>query len=220
MDQNINELIKNGENDQLKQRLKEDPSLAGSKTESGITLLQFAAYCRNSEAVDLLREYKHELDIFEAASIGDNRTVSELLSMNPYLLNTFSTDGFTILGLASYFGHFTLVKDLLDKGADPNTPSDNQLKVAPLHSACAISNYEIAELLIQNGADVNAKQLNGVTPLHSASHNGELELSKLLINNGAEINVITDDGKTPLFMALEKEFCDTADFIINRGGQV
>jgi ankyrin repeat protein len=202
----------------LEQALKDNTSLANIKTGQGISLLQFAAYCRNNAAVDILKKYKQKLDIFEAASIGDSATVRNLVSKNPELLNSFSEDGFTVLGLASFFGHLSIVKLLLDKGANPNIASNNQFKVAPIHSACAISHFDIADLLIRHHADINAKQMQGVTPLHSAAHNGQTKLSELLIDNGADINAKMDNGQTPLFMANEKNFQETAELIIKHGG--
>lgn len=214
----IIEFIKTGKNDNLEEKLKDNPSLADIKTEQGISLLQFAAYCRNNSAVDILKKHKQKLDIFEAACIGNNETVNQLLDKNPEFINSFSSDGFTPLGLASFFGHLSVVKFLLDKGANPNIASNNQFKVTPIHSACAISHFDIAELLIEHGADANAKQMQGVTPLHSAAHNGQTKLSKLLIDNGADINAKMDTGQTPLFMANEKDFQETADLIIKHGG--
>lgn len=214
----IIELIKTGNNDLLEHKLNDNPSLADIKTEQGISLLQFAAYCRNNFAVNILKKNKQKLDIFEAASIGDTKTISQLLDKTPDLLNSFSADGFTVLGLASFFGHLSLVKLLLDKGANPNIASNNQFKVAPIHSSCAISHFEITELLIRHGADINAKQMKGVTPLHSTAHNGQTKLSKLLIDNGADINAKMDDGKTPLFMANEMGFQETTELIIKYGG--
>lgn len=214
----IIELIKTGKNKDLEAELKDNPSLAEAKTEQGISLLQFAAYCRNNSAVDTVKKYKQNLNIFEAASIGDNDTVKQLLNTNPEFINSFSPDGFTPLGLASFFGHLPVVEFLLGKGANPNIASNNQFKVAPIHSACAISHFYIAELLIEHGANVNAKQMQGVTPLHSAAHNGQAKLSKLLIDSGADINAKMDNGHTPLFMANEKDFKETAELITKHGG--
>lgn len=214
----IIELIKTGKNDLLEQKLNNNPSLADCETAQGISLLQFAVYCRNNFAVDILKKNKQKLDIFEAASIGDTEIISQLLNKNLDFLNSFSPAGFTALGLASYFGHLSLVKLLLDKGANPNIASNNQFKVAPIHSACAISHFDIAELLIRYRADVNAKQMEGVTPLHSAAYNGQTKLSKLLIDNGADINAKMDNDRTPLFMANEKNFQETAELIIKHGG--
>ena len=214
----IIELIKTGQNDLLVQKLNDKPSLVDSKTEQGISLLQFAAYCRNNIAVDILKMRMQKLDIFESSCIGNHEEVAKIMEKDPEILNSFSADGFTALGLASFFGHLSLVKLLLDKGANPNIASNNQFKVAPIHSACAISNYEIAKLLIQHGADVDAKQMQGNTPLHSAAHNGQTTLATLLLDNGADINARNDKGETPLFMANEKNFQEIANLIIKQGG--
>lgn len=215
----IIELIKTGQNERLEQKLQEEPSLVKARTEQGISLLQFAAYCRNRLAIDLIKKHKQNLDIFEAASIGDLETIEPLLDKNPGMLNGFSPDGFTILGLTSFFGHVHLVLLLLDRGADPNIPSNNSYKVTPIHSACAISNMDIAQLLIKHGANVNLKQMQGITPLHSASHNGKTTLVELLIHNGAHINAKMENGKTPLNMAQEKDHIDTVEFIKSHGGE-
>ena len=212
------ELIKTGKNDLLEQKLNENPTLAEIKTNQGISLLQYAAYCRNNFAVEILKRHRQKLDIFEASSIGNNEIVRQILDKNPEYLNSFSADGFTVLGLASFFGHLSLVKLLLEKGANPNIASNNQFKVAPIHSACAISHFDITELLIQHKADVNAKQRQGVTPLHAAAHNGQTKLTELLIDNGANVNAKTDIGETPLFMANEKNFKETAELLIKHGG--
>lgn len=214
----IVELIKLGKNELLEQKIRENPKLVESKTQQGISLLQFAAYCRNDFAIEILKNHTKELDIFEATCIGSTEKVNDLINSHPELIHSFSIDGFTALGLASFFGQLPIVKLLLSKGANPNIASNNVLKVAPIHSACAISHFDITELLIKYGADVNAKQTQGVTPLHETAHNGQTKLSKLLIDNGAEINAKTDNGQTPLFMANEKKYVDTAELIIKYGG--
>jgi len=61
---------------------------------------------------------------------------------------------------------------------------------------------EIVELLIAEGADVNAKRNTGVTPLHHAAWNGHKEVAELLIANGADVNAKIEGGShkgnTPL----------------------
>lgn len=212
------EIIKAGDNGQLANELNRDPSLADIKTEQGISLLQYAAYCRNGEAIRIIREYKSHLDIFEAATLGDIGKVNRLLGERPELLSSYSTDGFTVLGLAAFFGHINLVEELLEKGADSNVAANNQFKVAPLHSACATSNLKMAEVLIKKGADVNAKQMKNITPMHSAAHNGQTDLVQLLVNSGADINAKMDNGQTPLFMAEEAKFEETVSLIKQLGG--
>ena len=53
-------------------------------------------------------------------------------------------------------------------------------------------------LLINNGADIHAKNKKGQTPLHSVKHS---EVAKVLIDKGADVNVKDNEGKTPLHVA-------------------
>lgn len=209
----IANFIRTGNNEALKRSIKEDPSLAAGAVENGPSYLLFAAYCRNREAVEILSEKKQEKTIFEAAAIGDISLLRELVEKDEKYVNSFSTDGFTPLGLASFFGFYEGVEFLLKHGADPNLPAQNSFKVAPLHSACAISNYEIAKLLLKNGAEVNVSQAGGVTPLHSAAHNGKDRLVQLLLEHGADKYAKTDDGKTPLQMAEKEKHTSTAQLL-------
>jgi ankyrin repeat protein len=60
----------------------------------------------------------------------------------------------------------------------------------------------LAELLIINGIDVNAKSDLGRTPLHEAAEIDSRDIVKLLISNGADVNAKTKDGWTPLHSAI------------------
>ncbi len=211
------ELIKTGANAALEEALNANPALADGKNEQGIPYLLFAAYYRNQVAVDLIKKHKPSLDLFEASAIGDLTSTEQLAREDS--VNSFSTDGFTPLGYACYFGHYEVAKFLIGAGANVNLPSSNAFKVAPLHSACAISHVELVKLLLANGADVNARQNSGFTPLHSAAHNGNADLAQLLMFHGADANARTDAGQTPLQMAEEKSHNSVAQLIRKMGGK-
>jgi ankyrin repeat protein len=214
----ITDWIQKGANDKLKASLEEDATIANGKTEHGVSYLQFAAYCRNKTAIDLIKTKKSTIDVFEAAAIGDVARISSAVEKEPALINSFSSDGFTPLGLACFFGQHLAASYLIGKGADVNQASNNAFKVAPLHSACAISDLELTRLLLKNGADANARQQQGVTALHEAAHHGKTELANLLVQHGADINSKMDNGNTPLFMAEEKDFKEMADWLRTKGG--
>ena len=206
-------LIKHGNNEALEKIANENPSMLNVRTAQGISLLMFACYCRNSHAVSILKRHTSLLTIFEASGTGDINAVERELEKDPGLINSFSEDGFTPLGLASFFENAPIVRYLLEKGADPNLASNNHFHVAPLHSACAVSNYDLVEILIENGANVNAKQMDGFTPLHAAALQGQTKIARLLIEAGADITAKTDNGQSPLSMASEKDFKEVAELI-------
>lgn len=206
--------IKAADVEGIKNLLTVQPELAYQLIpQQGITPLMLAIYYRKAEVITAIRTFKKDLTIYEASAIGELASVKQLLAEQAVLLDTFSPDGFTCLGLACFFGHLEIVKYLIENGANVNIPSHNAFKVAPIHSACAISNEQIIVLLLENGANVNAKQQNGVTPLHSVAHHGQTHLVKLLIRYGADMHAKMDTGQTPLAMAEEKGFEEVASLL-------
>lgn len=72
-----------------------------------------------------------------------------------------------------------------------------------LHTVTMINvDKEIVEFLINNGADLNAKNKEGSTPLSIAVQKREVEIVKLLTDNGADIHTKNANGISPLFLAL------------------
>jgi uncharacterized protein len=128
--------------------------------------------------------------VFEASAAGRAERVRELLDQDPSLANAWADDGFQPLGLASFFGHVEAARLLVERGAEVNSASRNDMKVMPLHSAVATGDpdarYELAKLLLEHGADPNARQQDDYTPLMAAEHHGDERLRRLLIEHGAE----------------------------------
>uniref|UniRef100_A0A1I8J8D5 ANK_REP_REGION domain-containing protein n=1 Tax=Macrostomum lignano TaxID=282301 RepID=A0A1I8J8D5_9PLAT len=70
-----------------------------------------------------------------------------------------------------------------------------------LHYAVENENVEVAEMLIRNGANVNASNTGRETPLHLAARTGNQDLVELLIQNGAKLTARDMDRQTPLHKA-------------------
>jgi ankyrin repeat protein len=128
-----------------------------------------------------------ELDIHEAASLGRPDRVRELLDADPTLAASRSSDGYTALHYAAFFGTADAAAVLLEHGADPGAVAENDMRVQPLHSAAAVDANETARLLLDAGADPNARQQGDFRPIDAAIQNGNDELYALLVERGAEL---------------------------------
>jgi len=74
----------------------------------------------------------------------------------------------------------------------------------PLHLAAGYNNLEVADYLLEQGADVNAQDKGGLIPLHNASSYGHLDIAALLIKYHTIVNATDKWGFTPLHEATQK----------------
>jgi len=97
-------------------------------------------------------------------------------------------------------GDIKEAEKLLSSGADVNERwFDNY---TPLHfAAFYASQPNVAALLIEKGADVNAKDNYGRTPLYVAAWKGQVNFVTMLLKKGADPGIATNEGKTPLRIA-------------------
>jgi ankyrin repeat protein len=80
-----------------------------------------------------------------------------------------------------------------------------------LHTAAREGQFNVAALLIADGADVNAKTDGSLqTPLYWAIRSGHSAMIELLISNGADVNAINPHGITLLHTAI---FFGRVDFV-------
>ncbi|KAL7751827.1 hypothetical protein RI367_002827 [Sorochytrium milnesiophthora] len=75
----------------------------------------------------------------------------------------------------------------------------------PLHEAALQGHYEIADILLRNGADANARSHSGDTPLHDASCCGHTSILRLLLEHNGDPSIANDEDDTPLSLASSPE---------------
>ena len=109
---------------------------------------------------------------------------------------------------ASIEGDLDKVSKLLEGEIDVNHKSgDEQATVLHFLANFALDSIpemryiDIAKLIINKGADVDALTIDKSTPLHLAKG---ADFSVFLINNGADVNLINKSGKTPIDLARGK----------------
>jgi ankyrin repeat protein len=207
------EAVKNGDRATVDQMLDADPSLASAKDASGTSAVLLAHYYGKADVAAALLSRGPALDVFEAAAAGDAKRVAALVDGDPSLADAVAPDGFSPLGLASFFKRRDVVKALLERGAKPSAPSRDQ-RFTPLHSAvatdAAAADAEIVRLLLEAGADPNAKTREGGTPLHTAAFTGGLDIAELLLAYGADPNATDAKSLTPLDIAGDRRNVEIA----------
>ena len=95
-------------------------------------------------------------------------------------------------------GNLQKVREELLAGADVNL---GEGEGTALSFACTIGDFGIAKLLIENGANVNALDIDRCTPISWAGNGGHIDIVKLLLEHGAEVNAGSKHGLTPLIHA-------------------
>jgi ankyrin repeat protein len=70
----------------------------------------------------------------------------------------------------------------------------NSRGMTALHTAAMRGELEAAQILIENGADINAPDLHGNSPLHYALSYGKLPVVKLLVELDCETDLKNNQG--------------------------
>ncbi|XP_026354561.1 ankyrin repeat domain-containing protein 31 [Ursus arctos] len=111
-------------------------------------------------------------------------------------INKRNARGESRLHLAARRGNLSLVKALIDSGADVNL-KDNA-GWTPLHEASSEGSDDILVELLKAGTNVNCENLDGIIPLHNAAANNHLKAAEILLQHGANPNQKNQKQKTAL----------------------
>jgi len=180
------------------------------------------------------------IDQFVGNAHGNLAIVKELLEKYPSLINANASWTETAIEAAAQTGQVEIAKYLLDHGAeydictaamlgsldcvqdflleDPDLVSARGAHGIPLLYYSVIrNNPDVAEFLMQRGADPNAASPGGITPLHGAVMFNQSKMAQWLLEHGADPNP-KYEGKTPLAMAVEKNQVDLVEILRAHGG--
>ena len=136
-----------------------------------------------------------------------------------------------LIHLAAYFGHLEMVKYLIEKEAQLNSP--NKFYETPLMIAIKRNQWQIVKYLIIKGAKLDIKDEKDQTSVHKAiaelRSSFGLDCAKYLVKSGANVNAKDKYGLTPLHEAARKYSMESFTFrdhlevvkiLINSGAEV
>ena len=182
--------------------------------------------------------------LMRACRLGEEDGVRALLSRGADVTLVSRYSGHSALSLASHYGYESIVKLLLEHGADPNF-SEGRL---PLIEACICNNLNVVEILANNGADLDRSHwiFSDNTVCNFCNNNdrttqyhycinalllackvGNIELVRLLVHRGAKTNYYfkgftksDSRGYGPLTFASEGYHWDIVSFLVTSGADI
>ncbi len=161
---------------------------------------------KNPELYELMKSYGGRSDIIPPISAAVNANnlegVERILTQNPEEIANAK------LGNPARRGRLEMVKLLLKHGA---TMTDK-------NHGSFFRVYETAKYLLENGANPNYRNWQGISSLHSVAHEGDVRRAGLLLDYGAEINAIEPEYcATPLGLACRAGHAPMVAFLLTRG---
>ena len=118
----------------------------------------------------------------------------------------------TLLLTAILANNADAVAALLRAGADPNVPQGK----APLGVATSVASFEVVEMLVKAGADVNGR-VGSEAAIWRAALSNRRDVVRLLLDNGAAIDVANSEGDTPAIAAAQAGHFSMAAALVQSG---
>lgn len=112
------------------------------------------------------------------------------------------------------------VLEALNNGADINNTDAPCSGWTPLHLAAYNGHEGVVRLLIDRGANINIRNVDGLTPLHAVVETGHEEIARLLIDRGANINTVNNFGTTPLHKAAQSYDTAMVQLLLDNGSDI
>lgn len=245
--------VKAGHSDAIRTAIAERGDVVNASEGDGTTALHWASFLGNVEAAELLIAAGADVNRVNALGVtalhlagvnGDGAMVQRLLEAGADP-NSALPSGESALMTAARTGAGAAVEALLDGGADPDAIEDNRGQTALMWAAAQGGHPDVVSLLIERGADVNARshvrrvlvnrsdgfnnalraesprtaivEMGGYTALLFAARNGHLDSARKLVAGGADPNDKAADGTTALLVAIHSGQPMVASWLLETG---
>ena len=201
-----------------------------STDENGSSFLMQAVALDNEAMVNKILEYNPDLNIIDYNC--NNALVLSVKLHNKNIIKTLLRNGANVEIDKSELSRAMHKRNPFNLNIDHKSSEEqinNTLQVgrcnymqmeSPLQVAARQCSYKIAQILIEEGARVNAKNYQGMNPLMIATLEGCPETIKTLIKNGANLNDVDKRGNTPLIMAAIYDDTYAIRILVDKGADI
>jgi ankyrin repeat protein len=217
---------KDGDINKISDLISSGGNINEREHKAGWSLLHYAVYYNQIDAVKFLSEKGANVNITDAQGYTpllfaleyNNKDIINVLVDSGANMNILNNRGDTPLSYALHYRYFNILELLLEKGADVNfadARGNTLLALAVYHD-----NKDMVNFFLDQDADTEIPDKNGSTPLIQAALYGQTEIAKLLIEKGADIDAFDNRGSTALVVAIKNGQIETAKLLIEEGANV
>lgn len=178
-----------------------------------------------SHAADINEHDSHGMTLLSASLELDNSILfTRLLDYGADPTIKDKAPGATLLQKACLKGFYGVIRTLSEfEGfnlAEVDEDGNSLLHYAISTKERESTANDIMSFLINNGVDINSRNLEGLTVLESAVARNRINCAEFLINNGADMNLFKPNSKPLLFTAIKNESYGMVRILVKAGAKI
>ncbi len=201
------------------------PELLEARDVNGMTPLFLAVSNGQPEIVRLLLDSGADMHAanrfgampFHQAAYAGHRRIVEMLLERGEKVDVKDGDDRTALHLTAWNDRQEIALLLIEKGARVDMGDSAGKGATPLHYAAALGSADVARILLEHCANIDAMAMEGATPLHLAVSREKPKLVRLLLAYNAEVKRKDADGRTAIDLASFSSDRDLEGLLLGRG---
>lgn len=189
-----------------------------------INSLKVHEFLRNGADPNILVDGEPAICFIAKLSGVNSRSVFDYLIQFGANPNSISKEGHSLVSLCMLKFNVDQTRELIKRGADLNYKNKGSLPPPLIMAVTGKRNWpksniytELIRLMIENKADVNMQDSQGITALMTAVWGKDFELVKYLLECGANPNIKNSNSETPLYAATSMGDIQIAGLLLDSG---